>query len=73
MIYSSFDEGLEARSVFLDISKAFDKVWHDGIIFNLTQNGMPGDLLNFWREFLNERKQQVVLNRQFSLWENVNT
>ena len=34
---------------------------------------MPGDLLNFWREFLNERKQQVVLNRQFSLWENVNT
>ena len=34
---------------------------------------MPGDLLKFWREFLNERKQQVVLNRQFSLWENVNT
>ena len=26
-IYSSFDEGLEVRSVFLDISKAFDKVW----------------------------------------------
>ena len=66
-IYSSFDEGLEVRSVFLDISKAFDKVWYDGIIFNLTQNGMPGDLLNFWRDFLNERKQRVVLNRQFSL------
>ena len=66
-IYSSFDEGLEVRSVFLDISKAFDKVWYDGIIFNLTQNGMPGDLLNFWRDLLNERKQRVVLNRQFSL------
>ena len=36
-IYISFDEGLEVRSVFLDISKAFDKVWHDGIIFKLTQ------------------------------------
>ena len=33
---SSFDEGLEVRSVFLDTSKAFDKVWHDGIIFKLT-------------------------------------
>ena len=32
-IYSSFDEGLEFRSVFLDISRAFDKLWHDGIIF----------------------------------------
>ena len=26
-IYSSFDEGLEIRSAFLDISKAFGKVW----------------------------------------------
>ena len=32
-IYKSFDEGFYVRSVFLDISKAFDKVWHDGIIF----------------------------------------
>ena len=31
-IYKSFDDGFEVRSVFLDISKAFDKVWHDGII-----------------------------------------
>ena len=32
-IYSSFDGDLEFRSVFLDISRAFDKLWHDGIIF----------------------------------------
>ena len=31
-IYKSFDDGFEVRSDFLDISKAFDKVWHDGII-----------------------------------------
>ena len=30
-IYKSFDDGLEVRSVFLDISKAFDKVWHEGL------------------------------------------
>ena len=37
-IYESFDVGLEVRSLFLDILKAFDKVWHDGIISKLTQN-----------------------------------
>ena len=70
-IYSSFDEGLEVRSVFLDISKAFDKVWHDGIIFKLTQNDISGNLLNLLRHFLNKRKQRVVLNGQFSTWKNV--
>ena len=29
-IYKSFDEEFEVRGVFLDISKAFDKVWHEG-------------------------------------------
>ena len=65
-IYSSFDEGLEVRSIFLDIAKAFDKVWHDGIIFKLTENGISGNLLILLRNFLNERKQRVILNRQFS-------
>ena len=32
-IYESFDAGLEVRCVFLDILKAFDKVWHDRISF----------------------------------------
>ena len=39
-IYQSFDEGFDVRSVFLDISKTFDKVWHDGIIFKLKQKGL---------------------------------
>ena len=44
-IYKSFDEGYEVRGVFLDISKAFDKIWHEGIIFKLKQNGISGNLL----------------------------
>ena len=44
--YKSFDLGLEVRSVFFDISKALDKVWHDSIIYKLTQNGISGNLLN---------------------------
>ena len=34
-IYQSFDDNLEVRAVFLDISKAFDKVRHKGLIFKL--------------------------------------
>ena len=70
-IYESFDVGLEVRSVFLDISKAFDKVWHDGIIYKLTQNGISGNLVNL-EDFLKERKQRVVLNGQVSTWKNIN-
>ena len=70
-IYEAFDEGREVRSVFLDISKAFDKVWHDGVIFKLTKNGISGNLLNLLRDFLNERKQRVILNGQVSTWKNV--
>ena len=71
-IYQSFDEGLDVRSVFLDISKAFVKVWHDGIIFKLKQNGISGNLLNLLPNFLLNRKQRVVLNGQTSSWADVN-
>ena len=64
--------GREVRSVFLDISKAFDKVWHNGIIYKLTQNGISGNLLNLLEDSLKERKQRIVLNSQFSTWKNIN-
>ena len=44
-IYQSFDDGLETRAIFLDISKAIDKVWHEVVLFKLKQNGILGNLL----------------------------
>ena len=69
--YQSFDAGYEVRGVFLDISKAFDKVWHEGLIFKLKRNGISGKLLNLIKDFLKNRKQRVVLNGQFSSWVDV--
>ena len=58
--------------VFLDISKAFDKVWHKGIIFKLKKNGISGKLLSILSDFLKDRKQRVTLNGQVSSWTGVN-
>ena len=68
-IYRSFEEGCETRAVFLDISKAFDKVWHEGLVFKLKQNGINGRLLSLISDFLSNRRQRVVLNGQESSWE----
>ena len=55
-IYQSLDDGLETNGVFLDISKAFDKVWHEGLLLKLKQND---NLLNVITDFLYQRKQRV--------------
>ena len=68
-IVSAFEMGLEVRGIFLDISKAFDKVWHDGIIFKLRQNGICYEMINILKDFLSDRKQRVVLNGQCSSWD----
>ena len=71
-IYELLDAGLEVRSVILDISKAFDKVWHEGVLFKLPQNGISGNLLKLLTDFLKNRKQRVTLNGQTSSWTEVN-
>ena len=59
------DEGLEVRGVFLDVStKNCDKVWHKGLIYQMQLNGELGELLDILTNFLNKRKQRVVLDDQ---------
>ena len=72
-IYNAFDcnPSLEVRGVFLDISKAFDKVWHDGLIYKLKPNGINGDLLRLIENFLSDRFQRVALNGQTSSWNKI--
>ena len=69
-IHKAFDEYLsrETRAIFLDIAKAFDKVWHEGLIFKLKSNGVSGKLLDLIKSFLSERYQRVVLNSNSSSW-----
>ena len=50
------------------MSKAFDKVWHQGLIFKLKQNGVSGQLLKLLSNYLTNRLQRVVVNGQNSEW-----
>ena len=54
------------RGVFLDISKAFDKVWYDGIIFKLKAYGVEGELFSLLKNDFENREQRVVSNGQIS-------
>ena len=58
--------------VFCDVSKAFDKVWHKGLIFKLRQYGIDGDLLNWISDYLHDRKQRVVIRSCISDFKRVN-
>ena len=71
-IYNTFckalDEGEEVRAVFLDISKAFDRVWHKGLLFKLKQAGINSTLLQWLSSYLSDRKQRVLIPGGSSSW-----
>ena len=48
--------------VFCDISKAFDRVWHRGLIFKLKQLGFNGPLFNWGKDYLSNRQLSVIVN-----------
>ena len=65
---TSIKEGEHTRIVYLDISKAFDRVWHKGLLYKLKKNGINGTLLKWLSDYLCNRYQRVIINGQFSDW-----
>ena len=58
----------EVRAVFCDISKAFDRVWHKGLIHKQAGIGCS-EMITWWfSSYLTRRKQRFVINRQVSEW-----
>ncbi|PJE78200.1 hypothetical protein CI610_02867 [invertebrate metagenome] len=52
--------------IFCDISKAFDRVWHRGLITKLKSYGFTGELIKWLENYLSNRKQKVFINNSFS-------
>ncbi|MCP3901156.1 MAG: reverse transcriptase family protein, partial [Desulfobacteraceae bacterium] len=62
------DDNKEICVIFLDISKAFNRVWHKGLLFKLKQCGIRGKMFEWFVDYLDNRFQRVVINGQASSW-----
>ena len=74
-IYHTFcnvvDSVKEVRAVFCDISKAFDRVWHRGLLPKLSGIGCSDKITSWFSSYLTGRKQPVVLSGHVSEWMSV--
>ena len=64
--------GNHSRVIALDISKAFDKVWHKGLLLKLSSYGISGKVLAVIKSFLSGRSLRVVVNGQSSHAHSIN-
>ena len=65
-IARAFNRSGGTRAVALDISKAFDRVWHAGLFHKLKPYGISGQIFGLISSFLNNRQLQVVLEGKSS-------
>ena len=70
-VVSNMDDGLSTRFVFCDMSKAFDKVWHEALLIKLRSYGVTGNLLRWIANYLNNRMQRVIVNNNTSEYKTV--
>ena len=70
-ITKQLDEGNTMDVVYLDFSKAFDKVPHRRLVHKLRMHGIGGVVVEWIGEWLRGRKQRVVLNGAKSNWKEV--
>lgn len=71
-IVKNLDKGKDVRFIFCDVSKAFDRVWHKGLLYKLRKYGIKGNLYNWFNSYLTDRKQRVGINGYYSSWNTIN-
>lgn len=57
-----FNRNRSTGMVLLDLEKAFDSVWHDGLLHKLSKANFPLPLLGLIDSFLQDRKSFVSVN-----------
>ena len=65
-ITRAFNRSRATQAVARDISKAFDRVWHAGILHKLRFYGISGQMLDLISSFLSNRQLQVFLEGKSS-------
>ena len=70
---TALDQGRQVDVVFLDFSKAFDKVNHAVLLQKLCNFGITGSLLQWCESYLSNHRQRLVLDGIFSSWSDVSS
>jgi exonuclease III len=65
-ISEALNKGKKACGIFFDISKAFDKVWHKGLIYKLIRMDIPSYILKYIIDFLKDRTFKVSIGDTLS-------
>ena len=65
-IARAFNRSGVTRAVALDISKAFDRVWHAGLLYKLKSYGISGQIFGLISSFPSNRWLRVVLDGKSS-------
>ena len=72
-LYKSLDSGSSFTTIFLDISKYFDKIWHFGLIYKCENEfEITGSLLSWIESYLHNRKHRVKISSSFSSFQKIN-
>ena len=70
-VTKAIDQGDEVDIIYLDFSKAFDKVPNRRLLMKLKSYGIRGKVLCWIKDFLNNRKQRFIVNGSFSEWRDI--
>ena len=61
-IEDAFQEKKHVFATWIDLQKAFDKVWTDGLLVKLQRCGIAGNMLKWIRSYLHNRRARVTVN-----------
>ena len=67
-VTEAIDRGEEVDVIYLDFAKAFDKVPHKTLLSKVKGYGIKGEIYDWIKDFLSNRKQRVVINGKFPHW-----
>ena len=67
----SIDNGMDVDVIYLDFKAAFDKVPYQRLLKKLWGYGIRGNIYNWVKSFLTDRKQRVIVNGVMSGWQSV--
>ena len=72
-LYKALDNNMDLTTIYLDISRYFDKIWHVGLLAKCKyQCGIRGNLLKWLESYLENRTHSVTLNTATSSIKTIN-